>query len=98
MTRMQKAAVTCLVCQTESSHTVLLSSNTFGGLPDIDGRPPSMLRGTMDLWVQRCPLCGYCATDLGRERRAALPVIPLDQIDGNQADSPEELPSERRAL
>lgn len=87
-----------MVCQTESNHAILLSSNTFGGLPDLDGRPPSMLRGTMGYWVQRCPQCGYCATDLGRERRAALPVIPLDEIDESPADSPEEPSSERRAF
>ena len=54
----------CFICGTESTHEILASSNTFGGTPDLDTRPPEMLRSTMHWWIQECPHCGYVATSL----------------------------------
>lgn len=44
---------------------LLTSTNRFG-VPDLDTRPPEMMRSTMHLWIQRCPSCGYCAPDVSK--------------------------------
>lgn len=31
---------------------------------DLDGRPSLILRSAVYLWIQRCPVCGYCAPDI----------------------------------
>lgn len=54
----------CSVCGEESTQTVIMSTNTLGGSPDLDLRPPEMMRSTMGWWIQRCPHCGYVADDL----------------------------------
>jgi len=53
----------CSVCGEESFQQELASTNMMGS-SDLDGRPPEMMRSTMDTWVESCPSCGYCATDL----------------------------------
>jgi len=74
MTYIARSEIRCRLCGSLSRHRVLLSSNTFVGTDDLDGRPPGMLRRTMNLWVQRCPECGYCATDLSDDVADAMPV------------------------
>lgn len=49
------------VCGTNSTQRVIGSTNTFGGSPDLDTRPPEMARSTIYHKIQRCPSCGYCA-------------------------------------
>lgn len=49
----------CSVCGRVSEYMVLGSTNTFGGTPDLDLRPPEMERSTMPLWIHRCQGCGY---------------------------------------
>ncbi|MBR6744885.1 MAG: DUF2225 domain-containing protein [Clostridia bacterium] len=56
-------SVKCSVCGKSSKQTILLSSNRFGA-PDLDLRPPQMMRGTMCWWIQECPHCGYVAKSL----------------------------------
>lgn len=46
------------MCGKESEFSVLTSTNCFGS-PDLDLRPAQMQRSTMNLWVQRCPECGF---------------------------------------
>jgi len=67
MTTSWNVSKKCFMCQTESSCEVLGSSNTFGGTPDLDTRPPEMMRSTMDWWIQECPHCGYVAGRLDNE-------------------------------
>src|SRR5437868_4421446 len=86
MTRVSRELTTCRLCATERRQTVLLSSNTFAGGTGLDGRPGGMLRLSMRFWVQRCPKCGYCATDLSRDRGYELPVVPMAGYDGIWAD------------
>lgn len=57
----------CAVCGNESEQVGLASTNTFGGTPDLDLRPPEMMRSTMAMWLQECPHCGYIAPDLKDE-------------------------------
>lgn len=58
MTTLARKSFTCAVCQKESCHGVINSTNAFGS-SDLDLRPPEMQRSTMPLWVQECPHCGY---------------------------------------
>ncbi|MBE6633254.1 MAG: hypothetical protein E7620_02805 [Ruminococcaceae bacterium] len=60
MSRPIRRTEKCAVCGKQSEQTVLLSSNRFGA-PDLDLRPPEMMRSTMGWWVQECPYCGYVA-------------------------------------
>ena len=39
------------------------STNVFGS-PDLDTRPPEMKRSTIHYWIQCCPSCGYCSSDI----------------------------------
>jgi len=54
----------CSCCEKESEQIIVASTNTFGGSPDLDLRPPEMKRGTMPYWVQMCPHCQYVAVDI----------------------------------
>lgn len=63
MTTLYEKMARCAVCGTESKYTVIVSTNSFGS-PDLDTRPPEMGRSTIFAWVQRCPECGYCASDI----------------------------------
>ncbi len=63
MTTMDNIKVNCCVCDTESIHISVGSTNAFG-YPDLDSRPPEMERSTIYYLIQRCPSCGYCASDL----------------------------------
>jgi len=65
MTTIGTRQLTCAVCGHTDRFTVLASSNRFGA-PDLDSRPPEMLRSTIRLWIQTCPVCGYCAPDVSQ--------------------------------
>ncbi len=53
----------CRVCKSVSEQSVLVSTSRFG-VPDLDTRPPEMMRSSMIWWVQECPVCGYTASDI----------------------------------
>jgi hypothetical protein len=63
MTSFDEQIVRCSCCGVTSAHEVLASTNRMGS-PDLDQRPPEMMRSTMDTWLQECPSCGYVAKDL----------------------------------
>lgn len=63
MSTMSDFPRTCAVCGATHQYRILTSTNTFGS-PDLGLRPPQMKRGTMPLWVQECPDCGYAANDV----------------------------------
>jgi hypothetical protein len=63
--------VTCAVCGATSQQGALASTNTMGYC-DLDLRPAPMQRWTMELWLQRCPGCGYCAADLSQADVATI--------------------------
>ena len=63
MSTMNKFPRICAVCGAMHKYRILTSTNAFGS-PDLDLRPPQMKRGTMPLWVQECPDCGYTAEDV----------------------------------
>ena len=79
MTTVFRADKTCAVCGKESRHMIIGSTNTFGGSPDLDTRPPEMARSTMSHWVETCPECGYTASDI--ERKMSLPAEYLESTE-----------------
>ncbi len=64
----------CCLCGAHSEQ-ILVSSTTPQGLPDLDSRPSEPLRSTLSFWVQRCPQCGYCATDIALDYPLADTVL-----------------------
>ncbi len=62
-----RITVKCAICGEESTQTVMASSNTFGGTPDLDLCPAEMMRSTMSWWIQECPHCGYISESLDDE-------------------------------
>ncbi|MEM8531682.1 MAG: DUF2225 domain-containing protein [Chloroflexota bacterium] len=75
MTTLVPKQIECAVCGEQSEQTVVGSSSSFGA-PDLDGRPPALLRYTISYWVQRCPSCGYCAP------RIAEPSVKATEVMG----------------
>ena len=69
----------CAVCGMESEQYVLFSTNTFGGGPDLDLRPPEMMRSTMCYWVQECPHCGYVAKTLTDKTGVTIEWLKSDE-------------------
>ena len=57
----------CAVCGETHEFRVIGSTNTFGGAPDLDLRPPEMPRSTMGCWVQECPSCGYVSSSVDED-------------------------------
>lgn len=74
MTTIRDKQLTCAVCGHSNRHTVLTSSNRFGA-PDLDSRPPEMLRSTISYWIQTCPVCGYCAPDVSQPPPPGAPDL-----------------------
>mgnify|MGYP001544685351 CR=1 FL=1 len=66
--------VKCSVCGRTSKHTAMMSSNRRGW-PDLDLRPPEMLRSTMECWVQKCPNCGYANTSIKKLIKNAKKIV-----------------------
>lgn len=63
MTKVIEKKSKCISCGRKSTQSVVISTNTYGGAPDLDTRPAEMKRSTINYWVQRCPKCGYCSND-----------------------------------
>ena len=81
----------CSCCGKESVQKIVLSTNTFGGSPDLDLRPPEMKRGTMPYWVQMCPNCQYVAGDI--EKVQSFDKGILEQEEYKKCDNV-KLPNE----
>jgi hypothetical protein len=67
---------------------ILKSTNTFFGDPDLDLRPPELLRSTINTWVQRCPHCGYCYYNIEKGDTKYKKILSspeyIDQLNSNQ--------------
>lgn len=74
MTSYADEIIKCGQCGAENVYRVLQSTNSFGSC-DLDTRPPEMRRSTMETWVQRCPACGYCASDISHPARQVKAVM-----------------------
>ena len=86
MTTHYKEKAKCAVCRTETEYTGIASTNSFGS-PDIDTRPPAMKRSTMFAWVQRCPECGYCASDVSKATSQVASMVHSSEYIRQLADS-----------
>ena len=64
MTTMMREKSKCAICKAVNEYSVITSTNTFGGGPDLDLRPAEMQRSTMGAWVQVCPNCGYVSANI----------------------------------
>ena len=67
MTMLARVQIQCAVCGAINTYTDVMSTNTFGGGPDLDLRPAEMARSTMHSWVQECPKCGYVSKRISDE-------------------------------
>lgn len=74
MTTIYKEMEKCVVCGKTSEHTKWGSTNACGST-DLDTRPPEMERSTIDMWIQTCPSCGYCAPSISERIKKASEVI-----------------------
>ena len=74
MTKLHNESETCSVCEHPSDHISIMSTNQMG-YPDLDSRPPRMMRSTMAYWVRRCPSCGYCAPHLSESESQTRQII-----------------------
>src|SRR5882757_6393410 len=74
MTTFDERTVQCFCCDKTSSQQVLMSTNRFGS-PDLDQRPPEMMRSTIGAWLQECPSCGYVAKDLQKGDAAERQLV-----------------------
>jgi hypothetical protein len=86
MTTIFPHEATCFVCGTQSTHPVLGSTNEFGSR-DLDLRPAPMKRSTMEMWVQRCPSCGYCAGSIAAGPDVAKQIVRSSAYLAQLADS-----------
>jgi hypothetical protein len=64
----------CVVCGAKDKYYEAMSTNAFG-YPDLDTRPPEMARSTLQLDVQRCKNCGYCASDIKRGPKKIKQIV-----------------------
>ncbi len=62
MTQIFPVKVKCPICKNEMEIYNLMSTNRFGA-PDLDLRPPEMMRSTMNTWTKECNNCGYVSHD-----------------------------------
>jgi hypothetical protein len=74
MTTHYEKKVRCSECGAENEYTCIGSTNVFGS-PDLDTRPPEMQRSTIFASIQRCPECGYCASEVSTTRPDARAVV-----------------------
>lgn len=86
MTTLYEEKARCAVCGTETEFTGIASTNAFGS-PDLDTRPPEMQRSTIFAWVQCCPECGYCSSDISKVPSQAVSVVHSPEYGKQLTDS-----------
>ena len=74
MTTISEIELECCICAEKSNHMDIGSTSTFG-TPDLDTRPPEMQRSTICHWIQRCPFCGYCSSDISESSGTAKEFV-----------------------
>ncbi|MBN2254321.1 MAG: hypothetical protein JW736_01295 [Deltaproteobacteria bacterium] len=74
MTTLQEETKKCAVCGNQSVHMEIISTKALGA-SDLDARPPEPERSSIRHWIQRCPVCGYCAPDIARGDKEMANII-----------------------
>jgi len=64
----------CFICDTPNKYVDIASTNLLGA-PDLDTRPPEMMRSTIHYWVRCCVSCGYCAPALSNGPEVAGHIV-----------------------
>ena len=80
MTTLLEEKTVCKVCGAEVEYTAIGSTNAFGSR-DLDTRPPEMERSTIFAWIQRCPECGYCESDVSKCHRRSKEIIKKEEYE-----------------
>src|SRR5512136_2743094 len=78
MTLIEPVTKKCAICGVKNKYFEVMSTNTFG-YPDLDSRPSEMSRSTMNLWIQKCPRCGYCSADVSKGEPSVKDIIETEQ-------------------
>jgi hypothetical protein len=65
----------CAVCHQANNVSLILSTNTFGGVSDLDTRLGGVARTDTVRAIQRCTGCGYCAPKLSLAKESAAEVV-----------------------
>jgi hypothetical protein len=86
MTTVYKEKTRCSVCGTESEFYGIASTSTFGSA-DLDSRPPELKRSTIPAWVQRCPECGLCESDLSKSGPELRTIVQSQEYRDQLNDS-----------
>ena len=74
MSTIREYSVRCAVCSSKSQQRQITSYSQFDG-PDLDFRPGTMYRGTMEYWIEECPRCGYINTSVGKSSVFSIELI-----------------------
>jgi hypothetical protein len=69
-----KTEITCANCSTTSGQAER-ASNEATGAPDLDLRPASERRHTMDRWLHECPTCKLICPNLASPPQGAAAVL-----------------------
>lgn len=77
MTEIFEEQKKCVLCGKISEHPEMLSMSSCD-LPDLDMRPAEVARSSIDMWIQTCPLCGYCAPDISELIEKSSEVVSSD--------------------
>ena len=68
--------IECALCHQANTCSLLKSTNTFGGVNDLDTRHGGAARSDLLGAIQRCSHCGYCAPDIRRTHEKAAEMVP----------------------
>ena len=68
--------IECALCHQANTCSFLKSTNTFGGVNDLDTRHGGAARSDLLGAIQRCSHCGYCAPDIRRTHEKAAEIVP----------------------
>jgi hypothetical protein len=71
--------IECALCHQANTCSFLKSTNTFGGVSDLDTRHGGAARKDLLGTIQRCSHCGYCAPDIRRTHEKAAEIVPTDR-------------------
>jgi hypothetical protein len=67
----------CAVCDDVSAHKLMRSTTTFGS-PDLDTRPPGLVRFAISHAIPICPHCGYSAPDISEPNEYLKEIVKIE--------------------
>jgi hypothetical protein len=88
MAQVNSLPVTCGLCGSPSDQGVSPAAvQDSRQPPDLDTRPAEPVRSTIQYWMQCCPECGYCASDISTIHESAAELIATDDYQRRLLDS-----------